>query len=107
MFAIVTESKARASTSFLIRIYPICITLATRNFDQVTFDLDLEGILFQFNKRATTTIQIEWLVERDDLGRALGYIRNDLATIHQVSMIGLNVALPNCCFLDRNHISPM
>ena len=107
MLTIVTESESRASASFLIGVYPICIALAATYLDQVTLDLDLEGILFQFDESATTTIQIEWLTERDDLDRTLGYVRYDLTTVHEVSMIGLDVALPDCSFLYRNHTSPI
>lgn len=103
MLAIVTESKARASAGLTIGVYPICIALTTTDLDQVTLNLDLEWILLQLNECATTTVNSQWLSECNNLSSVLGYVTDSLATIHQVSVVGLYVALPHCSFLNGDH----
>ena len=105
MLAVIPKLESGARTTFIVRIHPIRITLATCYLDQVSLNLDLEGIFLQLNKRATTTINTEGFGKCNNLTRTLRYVRNRLAAIHQVSMVGLNVALPHRRFLYRNHIT--
>lgn len=106
MFTIITESKAWASAGLTMGVYPICITLATTDLNQVTFYLDLEGIFLQLNEGTTTTVNRQRFGEGDDLSCTFGYITNSLATIHQVGVVGLYVTLPNRSFLNCNHMIP-
>ena len=107
MFAIITESKSRASAGLSIGVYPIRITLATTDLDQVTFDLDLEGVLLQFDESTTTTVNRQWLSEGNNLSSTLGYVTDSLTAIHQVDMIGLDISSPFSSFLNRNHCAPV
>ena len=81
MFATTSELKSSAGTGLVVRIYEIGITLATGHFDEIALDLDLEGILLQFNKRATTLIDSDGLLEILNSTCTPGNICNHLATI--------------------------
>ena len=107
MFTIVTEGKARASTSFCFGVYPVSIALATIDLNQVTLNLDLEGILLQLNERATTAVNRQGFGQCDNLSGTLGDITYSLATIHQVDMIGLDISSPFCSFLYCDHCAPV
>ena len=81
MLTTTSELEPATSTGLVVRIYEIGITLATGHFDKISLNLDLKGILLQFNKRATTLIDSDGLLEILDLTCAPGNICNHLATI--------------------------
>jgi hypothetical protein len=104
MFASAAKLKAGASASLVVRINKISITFTTGHFDQIGLNLDLERILFEFHKLATTLVDAQWVLEIERLTFAPLDIGMSLVTIHQVDMIGLLILnIPNSSFLHGNH----
>jgi hypothetical protein len=81
MFATTSELKTTAGTSFIVRIYKVSIALATSNLDEIALNLDLEGVLLEFQKLATTLVDTQRLTEIEGLTLTPLDIGNSLVTI--------------------------
>ena len=104
MLATTSELKTTARAGLVVRIHKVSITLATSNLDQIGLDLDLEWVLFEFYKFATTTVDAKGRFEVLGSTVTERYIRNSLVTIHQIDMVGLLVLnIPNSSFLHGDH----
>jgi|LakMenEpi13Sep09_1017268.scaffolds.fasta_scaffold38317_1 hypothetical protein len=81
MFATTSELKTTASTSLIVRIDKVSIALATSNLDEIALNLDLEGVLLEFQKLATTLVDTQRLTEIEWLTFTPLDIGNSLVTI--------------------------
>jgi hypothetical protein len=97
--------KTRASTSLCVPVNKISVALATRYLNKVGLDFDLERVILQFNKSPAPTVKIERLAKVCDLSSILWNVCNTLAAIHEISMVGLNSAIPNSGLFNSNHDS--
>lgn len=92
MFATTPELKSTTSAGLVVRIDKVSITLATYDLDKTFLaGYILEGILLEFYKLATSTIQSHSRLQVDGLLSTLRNVRNDLLPIKKVYMIGLEV----------------
>ena len=76
-----SELKTSASTGLIVRIYIICVTLATSYLDKVRLNFHCEGIVLKFNKLATPAIHTQCRLDIDWIIGSLRDICLDLVTI--------------------------